>query len=134
MADLHLLDTNIVSDLIRNPQGKVAARIADVGEAQIAVSIVTAAELRYGCLKRGSPRITQQVELILGAVPILPFDEPSDAAYARIRRDLEQAGTPIGPNDLLIAAHCLALGAVMVTANVREFSRVKGLMVENWLD
>jgi len=129
-----MLDTNIVSELARNPQGAVAKRIADVGPDTICVSIITAAELRYGCAKKGSPRLLAQIEAILGSVQILALDVPADAEYGAIRAELEAASKPIGPNDLFIAAHAYALEAVLVTANVGEFSRVRALKVENWLD
>lgn len=128
-----MLDTNILSDLVRNPQGRVAARIAAIGADRVCASIVTAAELRYGCARKGSARLTAQVEAILGALTVLSFDPPADAAYAAIRAGLEAAGTPIGPNDLLIAAHARTAGAVLVTANRDEFGRVPDLVVENWL-
>lgn len=128
-----MLDTNIVSELVRNPKGIVTERIAAVGAGAICVSIITAAELRYGCAKKRSVKLTTQVEAILGSLQIVPLDVPTDAEYGAIRAYLEQAGRQIGPNDLLIAAHALALGAVLVTANVGEFSRVEGLKVENWL-
>jgi tRNA(fMet)-specific endonuclease VapC len=130
---LYMLDTNIVSDLVRNPQGVVAGRVAEVGEDQVCTSMIVAAELRYGATKKGSVRLTAQLEAVLTALEIVPFDEPADAAYARIRTALEAAGKPIGANDLLIAAHGLALGYVLVTDNQREFSRVPGLACENWL-
>jgi tRNA(fMet)-specific endonuclease VapC len=129
-----MLDTNIVSDLVRNPQGKVFKKISDVGGDALCISIVTAAELRYGCAKRGSEKLLRQVEAILDGLDILPLDVPADAEYGGIRAELEAAGKPIGPNDLLIAAHAIALGAVLVSANVSEFRRVAGLEVENWLD
>ena len=100
----YLLDTNIVSDLMRNPQGRVPPHIARVGEAAIALSIITAAELRYGAARSGSPRIQSRVAAILGLLPVLPLEPPADAAYATLRTALEAAGTPIGPNDLPIAA------------------------------
>jgi len=130
---LYMLDTNIVSELARNPHGTVAKRIAKVGPDAICVSIITAAELRYGCAKKGSPRLLAQIEAILAGVQVLALDVPADAEYGGIRAELEAAGQPIGPNDLLIAAHAYALDAVLVTANVREFSRVRALKVENWL-
>ncbi len=130
---LYMLDTNIISDLARNPQGVVARRIAEVGPDAVCVSIVTAAELRYGCAKKGSPKLTARVEAILGGLPILALEPPADREYGEIRAELTAAGTPIGPNDLLIAAHARALEAVLVTANVEEFRRVRGLKVENWL-
>jgi tRNA(fMet)-specific endonuclease VapC len=128
-----MLDTNIVSDLARNPSGPVAEHIAEVGPDLICVSIITAAELRYGCAKKGSARLLAQIEAILGGVQVLALDVPADAEYGGIRAELEAEGQPIGPNDLLIAAHAYALDAVLVTANVREFSRIRALNVENWL-
>lgn len=129
----YLLDTNIISDLIRNPQGKAARRIAKVGEGTICTSIIVAAELRYGAAKSGSSRLRKAVEDLLGEVEVLPFENPADAHYGDIRASLEAAGTPIGSNDLLIAAHARAMGAVIVTANTEEFKRVKGVSVENWV-
>jgi tRNA(fMet)-specific endonuclease VapC len=129
----YLLDTNIVSDLIRNPQGKAAKRIAKIGEGSICTSIIVAAELRYGCSKSGSKRLLKAVEDLLGEIDVLPFDVPADAEYGRIRSELEASGTPIGGNDLLIAAHAQSTGATVVTANVAEFQRIPGLSVENWL-
>lgn len=129
----YLLDTNILSDLIRNPQGIVAKRIAAVGEVRVCTSIVVAAELRYGAAKSGSKKLTTRVGLILSAIEILPLGAPTDHQYAELRHTLTRQGTPIGPNDMLIAAHALAAGLTMVTANVREFSRIPGLAVENWI-
>jgi tRNA(fMet)-specific endonuclease VapC len=129
----YLLDTNVVSDLVRNPQGRVAERIRKVGEAQVCTSIIVAAELRYGATKKGSPRLTTQLEAVLGALDVLPIETPADAAYGLIRTRLEQAGRPIGGNDLLIAAQAIALGYTIVTDNEGEFARIDGLPRENWL-
>jgi len=129
----YMLDTNIISDLIRNPQGKAAKKIAKAGEDKICTSIIVAAELRYRCAKSGSKRLLKIVEDLLGEINVLPFDVPADAMYGRIRSGLEAAGTLIGGNDMLIAAHACAVGATIVTANVGEFKRVRGLNVENWL-
>jgi tRNA(fMet)-specific endonuclease VapC len=128
-----MLDTNIVSDLIRNPQGKVAKRIAKLGEGNICTSIIVAAELRYGCAKSGSKRLLKAAEDLLGEINVLPFEVPADTEYGGIRAELEAAGKPIGGNDLLIAAHAYATGATIVTANTAEFKRILGLNVENWL-
>src|SRR6516164_8259617 len=128
-----MLDTNVISDLIRNPQGKAAKRIARVGEDSICTSIIVAAELRYGCAKSGSKRLLKAVQDLLGEMSVLPFDVPADAEYGGIRSALEAAGRPIGSNDLLIAAHAHATGATVVTADEAEFKRVRGLKVENWL-
>ncbi|MHC2355808.1 tRNA(fMet)-specific endonuclease VapC [Sinorhizobium meliloti] len=129
-----MLDTNIVSELARNPQGAVTKRIAEVGPEAVCVSIITAAELRYGCAKKGSPKLLAQIEAILGSMQVLALDVPADAEYGNIRAELETAGKPIGPNDLFIAAHACVLGAVLVTVNSSEFTRVRDLKVENWLD
>ena len=129
----YLLDTNIISALVRDPRGKVTERIREVGEANVCTSIVVAAELRYGATKKGSARLLAQLEIVLGAVEVLPFDVPADATYGEIRLQLERAGQPIGGNDLLIAAQALAVDCTVVTDNEREFKRVSGLRVENWL-
>jgi tRNA(fMet)-specific endonuclease VapC len=128
-----LLDTNILSSLIRDPQGRIADRIKIVGEQSICTSIVVAAELRYGAAKKASPRLTEQVEAVLGVIEILPFELPADEIYGSIRTQLELAGTPIGGNDLLIAAHAMTLDLTLVSDNEREFARVAGLRIENWL-
>jgi tRNA(fMet)-specific endonuclease VapC len=129
----YMLDTNIISELIRNPQGKAAKRIAKVGENNVFTSIIVAAELRYGCAKSGSERLLKAVEDLLGEIDVVPLDVPVDAEYGGIRAELEAAGRPIGGNDLLIAAHAYATGATIVTANTDEFKRIRGLKVENWL-
>jgi tRNA(fMet)-specific endonuclease VapC len=129
----YLLDTNIVSDLVRHPAGQVAERIGLVGEETICTSLVVAAELRFGALKKGSQRLSAQLEAVLSALDILPLEDPVDRRYAELWAALERAGTPIGGNDMLIAAHALALGLTLVTGNEREFSRVPGLAVDNWL-
>ena len=128
-----MLDTNIVSDLIRNPQGQAAKRLAVHGDEGICLSIIVAAELRFGAAKRASTRLSARVETILATVDVLPFDQPGDARYGELRATLEASGTPIGPTDLFIAAHALALQVMLVTDNVEEFRRVPGLVVENWL-
>lgn len=128
-----LLDTNIVSDLVRRPQGQAAQHVAAVGESRVCTSIVVAAELRFGAVKSGSRRLQVQVEKVLSALEVVPLDMPVDQHYANIRAVLERAGQPIGPNDMLIAAHARALGYAVVTANLGEFRRVPGLRVENWL-
>jgi tRNA(fMet)-specific endonuclease VapC len=133
VSRLYMLDTNIVSELARNPQGVISSRIAKVGPDSICVSIITAAELRYGCAKKGSPRLLAQIEAILASVQVLALDVPADTEYGGIRAELESVGKPIGPNDLFIAAHAYALEATLVTANVGEFSRIRALAVENWL-
>lgn len=129
----YLLDTNIVSDLVRYPQGRVQSQLAEIGDEQVVTSIVVAAELRFGTARKNSPRLTTQVETVLSGLEILPLDAPVDRIYGELRAALEAMGTPIGANDMLIAAHALAVGCILVTDNGREFSRIQGLAIENWL-
>ena len=129
----YLLDTNIVSDLVRHPRtSRVREGIARVGEDAVHLSIIVAAELRYGATKKRSQRLTAQLEAVLGSLDVLPFEAPADAAYGLIRTRLEQAGTPIGGNDLLIAAQALAGGHTLVTAD-HGFAHIAELACENWL-
>lgn len=129
----YLLDTNIVSDLVRNPQGRVMRRIGRIGEEQVCTSIIVAAELRYGAAKKGSRRLTAQLEAVLAVMEVLPFEPPADVTYGALRARLEGTGQPIGGNDLLIAAQAMTLGYTIVTDNEREFQRIAELPCENWL-
>lgn len=115
MSVRYWLDTNLVSDLIKRPQGPVAQHIAQLGEETICTSLKVAAALRYGVAKRASVHLSERVEIILGALKVLPLESPLDALYGEIRADLEREGKLIGPNNLLIAAHALSLDAVLVT-------------------
>jgi tRNA(fMet)-specific endonuclease VapC len=128
-----LLDTNIVSDLVRHPRGRIFDRIFEVGEEDVCTSIVVAAELRYGATKKKSSRLTSQLEAVLGAIEVLALEAPVSAVYSVIRAGLEQISQPIGANDLLIAAHALTLDLTVVTDSEREFLRIDDLRVENWL-
>jgi tRNA(fMet)-specific endonuclease VapC len=129
----YLLDTNIVSDLVRHPQGQVARRVAQHGEDAVCTSIIVAAELRYGAIRRGSRRLTMQLDAVLGALDVLPLEPPADREYGKLRAALEAAGEVIGPHDMLIAAHALMLRYTLVTNNTREFRRVSSLRLANWL-
>ena len=129
----YLLDTNIVSDLVRHPRGHVRNRLAEMRGAQICTSIIVAAEMRFGIARKKSPKLAAQLEAVLDGLEVCPLEPPADVFYGDLRTQLEAAGTPIGANDLLIAAHALALGCTLVTDNVREFSRIKSLTLENWL-
>jgi tRNA(fMet)-specific endonuclease VapC len=128
-----MLDTNIISDMIRNPAGKPARAMSREGDDAVCTSIVVASELRYGCARKGSAKLLKKVEDLLAEIPVLPLDVPVDAEYGGLRAELEAAGQTIGHNDLFIAAHACALGTTLVTANTGEFNRIRGLKVENWL-
>jgi tRNA(fMet)-specific endonuclease VapC len=132
----YLLDTYILSDLAHHPRGGAAARqlalVRAHGGQDISTNIIAAAELRYGAAKRGSTRLARQVETVLGALDVLPFEAPADVIYGRLRTDLERRGQPMGGNDLLIAAHALAAQLTLVT-DYRGFARIPELLRENWL-
>ena len=128
-----LLDTNIISNLVRQPDGIATQKLRENSAAYLCTSIVVACELRFGAEKANSDLLRERIEQILARLEILPLDAPVDSIYGRIRHDLESKGTPIGPNDLLIAAHALAHNLTLVTDNTGEFSRVEGLFVENWI-
>ena len=129
----YLLDTNVISQALKRPNGQLAIRIEGLLASQICTSIIVAAELRFGVEKRPSPSREQSIETFLANIDVLSVEAPTDETYAVVRAQLEAAGTPIGANDLLIAAQALSLGLTLVTDNEREFRRVPGLAVENWL-
>jgi tRNA(fMet)-specific endonuclease VapC len=129
----YLFDTNILSELIKHPAGPLAQKITRLDQTSFCTSIVVACELRYGALKKNSPNLTSKVELLLANIIIAPLSDDVDRYYAELRISLEKQGQLIGANDMLIAAHALAFRATLITANEREFLRVSGLSVENWL-
>lgn len=133
MSQRYLLDTNIISDLLRNPKGEVTRKIKELGEENICTSIIVASELRFGAIKKNSEQLSQRIDAILSALDIIAYDAPADVHYAAIRNYLEKNGMVIGPNDMLIAAQALAQELIVVTANSGEFSRVPDLKVENWI-
>jgi tRNA(fMet)-specific endonuclease VapC len=137
MADSYLLDANVLSDLLKNPVGQAAKRMALAAERnprRIFTSVIVAAEMHYGAKKKNSEKTNADVRGVLANVEILPLGLDVIEHYARIRVELERAGTIIGANDLMIAAHALAADLILVTHNLREFSRVRGLRYEDWLE
>ena len=133
MATRYLLDTDILSHLIRVPHGPVTRSIQRAGEGNVCTSIIVASELRFGARKKGSAALSQRVDQLLASLDVQPLDVGVYPVYADIRFELESAGQPIGANDLWIAAHALATQTVLVTNNLAEFRRVPGLVLENWL-
>ena len=128
-----MLDTNLCIDLMRGKSAAAFKRLRSLAVDEAGISTISLAELRYGAVK--SARQVHHEGLIIAfcaPLVIAPFDATASETYGNVRAALEAAGTPIGPLDTLIAAHALALGATIVTANVREFQRVPGLTVENW--
>jgi tRNA(fMet)-specific endonuclease VapC len=129
----YLLDTSVISAVIKDPDGKAAERVAALRAGEPGTSIIVSAELKFGYTKESSRRLEALIERFLANVEIAPWEAPADMAYARLRAELEKKGKLIGQNDMLIAAHALTLDATLVTDNEREFSRVRGLRVENWV-
>ncbi|WP_428312657.1 type II toxin-antitoxin system tRNA(fMet)-specific endonuclease VapC [Hydrocarboniphaga sp.] len=126
------LDTNICSYILRRQPQSVLAPLSRLKPESVFISVVVAAELRYGVEKRGSERLSQWLERWLAGFSLRSWTDAASREYASLRAQLEKQGTPIGNMDLLIAAHALAENAVLVTNNEREFSRVPGLRIENW--
>ncbi len=130
----YLLDTNILSALARDPHGVITGHIERVGESSVCTSIIVVCELRFGIAKNRAPSLVKNVEAILARLEIRELGRGVDFRYGELRASLERKGRPIGANDLLIAAHALAEDLTLVTGNAREFRRIAGLRVENWLD
>ena len=129
----YLLDTNVCVDYLSGRHPAVAARIQSSAPSELALSAVVVAELRYGAERSARPKANHaRIDVLVAEIPFLDFDLDAALAYGRLRSRLEASGTPIGPNDMLIAAQALARGLVVVTDNVREFRRVRRLRIENW--
>lgn len=126
-----MLNTNTVSDLVRSSAGAVARRISQA-DTTLSISIIVAAELRYGAAKKGSVRLSASIDALLGSIDIEPLSTPADVIYGRLRADRERGGQPLSANDMLIAAHALTLDRTLVT-HYAAFGRVPGLRVEDWL-
>lgn len=129
----YLLDTNILSALVKEPKGKAALHVREIGAEKIYTSIIVASEIQFGIRKKASAQLTRRVESLLESIQVLDYGSPADIHYGEIRHFLQKSGTVIGPNDLLIAAHALSENMIMVTDNISEFNRVPKLKVENWL-
>lgn len=128
-----LLDTNICSDIINNPNGKVANRLFHEGEHHASINWVVKAELRFGATKKGSAELQRRVDALINELAHTVFEEHSIInQYIAIRHDLTQRGELIGQNDLWIASHAVAQNLTLVTHNTKEFSRVQGLKVVDW--
>jgi len=133
LSRLYLLDTNIVSDLVRNPDGMIRQHVDHVGPGNVFTSVIVAAELHFGIAKKASQKLRRRVLDAFEFIPVWPLPIVVAAHYGSLRADLELRGLPIGANDMWIAAHALAEDAVLVSNNIREFSRINGLKVENWM-
>jgi len=129
---MYMLDTNVLSAIGRDPEGLLARRLAVV-DAEVSVSSIVLGEIVYGVENNPAAQSSGRTLAAVNLLNVAPFDAAAAMAYGRIRAELRRAGTPIGANDMLIAAHAVALDATLVTDNVKEFSRVPGLKLENWM-
>jgi tRNA(fMet)-specific endonuclease VapC len=130
---VYLLDTNIISDVAHNPAGSVGKRLSGIDPEIVVSSVIVAAEIWYGIENNPSYRSRAKTEAFLENLNVLAMEPEVAKVYGKIRAHLKKAGVQLGPNDLLIAAHALSLGATLVTDDDRAFSLVPGLRVENWL-
>jgi len=133
----YLLDTNIISYFLRDASPALNQRILDSAPDTLAISVVSAGELRYGLAKiapsKRATELAQHLNALLTAIAVLPLPANAAQHYGKTRAQLDAAGTPIGNNDLWIASHALAQNMTLVTNNTREFERVPGLRLDNWL-
>lgn len=131
-----MLDTNIMSDMMKTPRGSAAQRfkavLANDEAVELCTSVIVQCELLFGLKRRTHPRWHVQYERLLESLEVLPLQTDAALQYAQLRTQLEINGTPMSPNDLLIAAHALATDATLVSADA-AFARVPGLRLENWL-
>lgn len=129
---MYMLDTNVLSAIGREPDGLLARRLAEV-DTEVSVSSIVLGEIAYGVENNPAAQGSRRTLAAVNLLNVAPFDAAAAMAYGRIRASLKRAGTPIGSNDMLIAAHAIALDATLVTDNVKEFSRVPGLKYKNWM-
>ena len=131
---IRLLDTNTCIYFLNQASESIIRRFKQLSPSQITLPSITVAELYYGAEKsKSKSRNREKVKQFVSTFEIIPFDETACTTYAKVRYELERSGTPIGPMDLLIASISLAHNFVLVTNNVQEFKRVKGLKLENWV-
>ncbi len=129
----YLLDTNVVSEAIKKPNGKVARKLSRLKADSFGISAIVYCEILFGIEKNPSEKIANQIRRGLQSIPLLDFPGLAAKTYGVIRADLERKGLPISANDLLIAAHAIHANLTLVSDNTREFERVPGLKLENWL-
>jgi tRNA(fMet)-specific endonuclease VapC len=133
LTTFYLLDTNILTDMARNPFGPCAHQLQNVGSDNVFTSVIAASEIQFGIEKFRAFRLLRQMERILETIEIRPLPIEVISTYSIMRADLEQRGLPVSANDMWIAAHAIAEDAVLVSNNLREFSRIQNLKVENWM-
>jgi len=132
---MYLLDTDICSYILREKPEQVRRKFTALPAESLHVSVITAAELLYGVKRSTHIRTNEEIVTdFLSRLTLLAWTMEAATAYASLRAQLEKQGTPIGNMDMLIAAHALSLGAIIVTNNVKHFEKVQGLAIENWVE
>jgi len=126
-----MLDTDTVSLLVRK-NSSVMERLVKHEDDEICISAISYAELRFGLEKKGSERLFNEVSAILGKLSIMDFTDAQSELYGKIRLKLEKSGTPLGDMDMLIAAAAQSAGAILVSRNVKHFSKIEGIKLEDW--
>ena len=129
---MYLLDTNIISDIAKNPGGPAAKRLAELSANELCTSVVVSAEVRFGFENGIGKALRTSMTAVLDNLRILSLEPPVDQIYAETRAAMSKIGKAITPNDMFIAAHALAIDATVVTDD-QAFRFVPGLKVENWL-
>jgi tRNA(fMet)-specific endonuclease VapC len=133
MKPKYLLDSDVFSHMIKGADEAINLRMQTLAKGEAVLSVITTGEFFYGVAHAPLSALrTKRAQRLIDFLGVLPIDEPVSAVYGQIRADLRAKGTPIGPNDLWLAAQAKSHGLVMVTRNGREFSRVEGLTVEDW--
>lgn len=131
---MYMLDTNICIYIIKKKPENVITKFKNLNQANICISSITYSELLYGVYKsKNVGKNLLALTMFLSNITILPYDENSSIDYGMLRSKLEKEGQPIGPLDILIAAHAKASKSILVTNNIKEFNRIKDLVVENWI-
>lgn len=130
----YLLDTNVLSLAVRGRDPAILDRLLATPRARVAMSVITAMELRFGLAKNPDTPHRPAVESLLATIRVEPLGAEVPDTYGRIRADLERRGKPIGALDTIIAAHAVTLGSILVTNNIRELGRVSGLICEDWTE
>lgn len=129
----YLLDTNICIYIIKQHTMTVVMRLKNIPAHHIAISSITLSELEYGVAKSQLIQKNEKaLKKFIQSFDVIPFDQTAATYYGKLRTQLEKSGKPIGPLDILIAAHAISLGSILVTNNGKEFNRVEGLAIENW--
>jgi tRNA(fMet)-specific endonuclease VapC len=132
--NLYMLDTNILTDIVRDPDGEAARQFAGLGSQEVCISVVVSSEVLFGLARKAGTRATARIVAMLATLQVMPFEPPADAVYAELRAELAKRGRGLTPNDYFIAAHAKHMNAILVTGDrAIHDAEIPGLRIENWL-